>query len=253
MAPVPRQQTSVIALLDWLRESGVFSRVLLKDFTEDGYRVQVFGVFSTEFSNKYEKRARETLRPSDGALDEQRRVVLRDLLVRQLRAGPELTDVELRAVDYAQEEREDFSSESAVFAIPAAAFLFFQLRRQSAPKKGAKTAAADDPEADAGGPRYVIRDIVAPAQLADPELRADFEADWVRWKPNPDVPGIGPLLDDVQALITPTRPVWRALAAELNARGHKTLTGRAFTEANVWRVAVAAELLVGNEYPEIEN
>lgn len=253
MAPVPRQQTSVIALLDWLRKSDVFSRVLLKDFTEDGYRVQVFGVFSRVFAETFGARARETLRPSDGALDEQRRVVLRDLLARRLRAGPELTDVELRAVDYGQEEREDFSSESAVFAIPAAAFLFFQLRRQSPPKSGAKTATADDPEADAGGPRYVIRDVVAPAQLADPELRADFEPDWLRWTPNPDVPGVGPLLGDVKALITPTRPVWRALAAELNARGHKTLTAREFTEANVWRVAVAAELLLGNEYPEIEN
>lgn len=249
MAPIPRQKTSVMALLDWLRESGVFTRVLLKDFTEDGFRVQLFGVFGASIAADYEARARVTLRLAEGGLDEQRRLLLLALLEERFRKGPPLTDVELQHGDYALEEPEDFEAPDDVFRIPAAAFLFFTLERQQGEKKGAKTATADDPESDSGGPRYVVPNIVAPEWVLK-EDRADFDPDWRRWKPNPDYPAVAPLFDDVIALITPSRPIWRFLAAELNAKGHVTLTGRPFSEANVWRAVIAAELLLGNDRPD---
>lgn len=243
----------MIALLDWLRESPAFSMVLLKDFTEDAFRVQVFVVFSGQFETRFENAARQALNPAGDALDEQRRLVLRDALLAELKDGPELVDVELRAVDYAKEEAADFASAAEVFRVPSAGYLFFNLERKRDPKKGATTATADDPEADAGGPRYVVRDIVAPPELHDRDERADFEPDWLTWKPNPSFEKVAPLLEHVMALIRPVRPVWKSLAAELNARKHSTLTGKAFTEANVWRVVVAAELLVGSVPPDIEN
>jgi hypothetical protein len=85
VAPVPRHRTSVIALLDWLRVSPAFSMVVLKDFTEDAFRVQVFGVFSAQFATRFENAARKALDPDDGGLDEQRRLVLRDALQRRVR------------------------------------------------------------------------------------------------------------------------------------------------------------------------
>jgi hypothetical protein len=241
-----------MACLDWLRESPAFSEVLLKDFTEDGFRVQVFGVFSAAFAAKYEKTATKTVNPAGDALDEQRRLALRDVLQAELKDGPEMLDVELRHVDYDKEDPADFVSPGDVFRVPSAAYLFFKLDRKAEAKKGATTATADDPEADAGGPRYVVRDVVAPAGVEDPDARADFEPDWLTWKPNPSYEKVGPLLEDVKALIRPARPVWKKLAAELNEK-HSTLTGKAFTEANVWRVVVAAELLLGNELPGVEN
>jgi hypothetical protein len=240
-----------MALLDWLRESGVFARVLLKDFTEDGFRVQFFGLFGATFAADYEARARAALRLPEGGLDEQRRLLLLDLLAKRLEDGPPLTDVELQHGDYALEEPEDFEMPADVYRVPTAAFLFFVLERQQGEKKGAKTATADDPESDSGGPRYVVPDVVAPDWVPK-EWRADFDSDWRRWKPNPDVPHVAPLLGDVIALIAPVRPIWRLLAAELNGKGHVTLTGKPFTEANVWRVVVAAELLIGNELPDTD-
>jgi hypothetical protein len=240
-----------MALLDWLRESGVFDRLLLKDFTEDGFRVQIFGDFGAAFAADYEARARVVLRVAEGGLDEQRRLLLLGLLAKRLEDGPPLTDVELQHGDYALEEPEDFAAADDVCRIPTAAFLFFALERQQGEKKRAKTATADDPESDSGGPRYVVPDVVAPEWVLK-EDRADFDPDWRRWKPNPEVEHVAPLLDEVIALITPARPIWRLLAAELNGRGHVTLTGRPFTEANVWRVVVAAELLLGNERPDTD-
>lgn len=252
MAPVPRQRTSVLALLDWLREQPAFSRVILKDLAQEDGQVQVFVIFSRKFGRVFESLARAELDQGAGGLDEQRRLLLLDLLEKTLSDGPELLDVELRHEDYALEETEDFGSVADVYAIPSAVFITFKLKKKTRQKKGAKTSTANDPAADAGARGYVIRAVVAPDAVADQELRADFEPDWSCWMPNPAKQReVKRLLKAVAKTLAGGRPPWRLLAAKLNGQGHRTLTGKKFTEANVWRVVLAAEQMRGNKRPKI--
>lgn len=185
MAPVPRQRTSVLALLDWLREQPAFLRVILKDFAQEDGQAQVFVIFSRKYGRAFASQARAELDQGAGGHDEQRRLLLLDLLERTLSGGPELLDVELRHEDYAMEEPEDFGSTAGVFAIPLAVFITFKLKKKTREKKGAKTSTANDPTADAGARGYVIRAVIAPGAVADQEMQPDFEPDWTFWMPNP--------------------------------------------------------------------
>ncbi len=53
-------------------------------------------------------------------------------------------------------------------------------------------------------------------------------------------------MKDLKKLLRPERPTLKDIAWVLNDKKHRTLTGRPFTEQNVDRAVVAAELLLGN-------
>lgn len=241
MASVPRQKTSVLWMLDWLRKRPAISAALLKDVTEVGFRVQVFVVLSNEFETKFEKNAKKVLRPSRGELDEQRRRLVEDLLRRELREGPELVDVELPVGEYGREEREDFDEKDGFLKTPKTVFIDLKMKRKTVAPKGRKTATSDNPASDAGGPGYVEK-------FTDPGI-----PEWLKWQPNPNYPAIKKLLEDLMPLLRPARPTLKEIAAALNARGHRTLKGAVFTEQNVDRAVVAAELVLGNEEPDTQN
>lgn len=241
MASVPRQKTSVLWMLDWLRKRPAISAALLKDVTEVGFRVQMFVVLSNEFAKKFEKNARKALRPSRGQLDEQRRRLVGELLRRELREGPDLLDVELPVHEHGREEREDFEEEDGFLKTPKTVFIDFKMKRKMVAAKGRKTATADNPASDAGGPGYVEK-------FTDPGI-----PEWLKWRPNPNYPAVEKLVEDLMPLLRPGRPTLKEIVAALNTRGHRTLKGAVFTEQNVDRAVVAAELVLGNEEPATEN
>ena len=93
----------------------------------------------------------------------------------------------------------------------------------------------------AGGPGYVVErpDSVEPGRPT--------------WMPNPADGKVGLLMRDLMRLLRPKRPTLKVIAGKLNAKKHRTLMGRPFTEQNVDRAIVAAELILGNAEPGFQN
>lgn len=73
------------------------------------------------------------------------------------------------------------------------------------------------------------------------------------WIANPAYPPVARLMRDLKKLLRPQRPTLKVIARKLTAKKHKTLMGRVFTEQNVDRAVVAAELILGNRDPSFKN
>jgi len=249
-SPLPRQKSGVLGLLRWSRwKLHFFSQVLLRDYDEDNALVSVFVVFNETLAPEFSKLMARRLKTADGKLGEERTLALLALLRKKLADGPNLIEVELTATDYTREELEDFETAKGPLRLPEGAFLVFSLSRKTVLKKGKTTRTADDPDSDAGAPRYVISGLEAPPEL-DPYIKNDFSPDWPIWFPNPEIEGSAKLLSDCCKLLRPTWPRWAVLAVELGKAGHMLQDGVAITADNVRRLVVAAELILGNKKPD---
>lgn len=257
--PTPRQKSSALGLLRWLREkTPLFSNVLLKEYVEDQGEVSVFAVLTEYLAAAFQADLAPKLTSDQGAIDEQRRQALGRVLRSALTDAPELLGVELTFADYSREEPEDFDPADGPLVLPWGAFLIFKLARKTAKKTLTKTATADDPDSDAGGPGYVQRAYPALAEEKSVTAvlsavgfdKADIDPDWLLWKPAPSPDDrVARLLQDTCQLIRPSWPRLEDLAASLRAAGHTTLTGAVIDADNVRRVLISAELLLGNTWP----
>ena len=193
-------------------------------------------VLSSAFSEKFEEEAKTAISPSRGATGRTASSSCGESSCgKNWHDGPTLVEVELEFPDYAKEVVEDFDDPTGFLQPPARAVVSFELMRRSEPPTGRKTRTADNPDSDAGGPGYVEK------------VWDGGNPDWLRWAPNPAYPGVALMLKDLVELLQGPPQTLKQLAAALNKRGHKTLQGSAFTEANVNRAVVAAELVMGNE------
>lgn len=240
MAPVPRQQTSVVWLLDWLRAHRAIKRAVLKYETDVGFLVEVLLVPSKVLGKSFRAAAEKELATKQDNLEDGRRLLLGRLLEEELRDGPELLDVELYGTESTSEAVSDFATADGFLGVPAAFYVTFKMKKKSAPTKTEKKGATA-PRSNAGGPRYVVEQDYFP------------EPGRPTWKPNPNYPMLALLMKDLRKLLRPRRPTLKKIAKTLNAKKHRTLKGRLFTEQNVDRAIVAAELLLGNEDPTIRN
>jgi hypothetical protein len=250
---VPRQKTSVLGLLRWLRKKvPFFVEVLLKDFTEDDFQVQVFVVFNDTLAPSFTQAMTKRPTGEDGHVDEDRRLALLEVLADALAEGPDLVDVELTFFDYSREELGDFDPPDHPGRLPLGAFLFFKLFRKTVEKKGTVTETADDPDADAGGPGYVVRAYDLPDNFSEHADKADFDPDWLRWAPvASEEDKVAKLMKAACELIRPEWPRYEDLAAALREAGHTTLKGAKIDEDNVRRIIWNAELLLGNTKPDL--
>lgn len=239
-----------------------FDQVLLKDYVEDAGEVLLFVVMKKDLAGAFVAELAPKLVPGEGGIDELRRVALETVLRAALADAAPLVGVELTAPDYAREEIEDFEPEDGPLVIPWGVFLTFKLVRKVVEKKTSTTSTADDPDSDAGGPGYVVR---AYHPLTDePEIagtftmgvvsKADFDPDWLLWKPLPSEDDrVAKLLDATCQLIRPNWPKLEEVAGALRGApppGHTTLTGKVIDADNVRRIVISAELLLGNAWPD---
>jgi hypothetical protein len=240
MASVPRQQTSVLWLLDWLRVHSGIKKATLKYETDVGFNVEVLLVPSKVLGASFRAAANKELGAKKGDLEDGRRRLLRRLLEEELEEGPELLDVELYGAESTSEVASDFSTIDGFLKIPVAFYATFKMKKKSAPTKTSETGGTA-PRSNSGGPRYVVE-------------RDDYpEPGRPTWRPNPDYPKVALLMTELKRLIRPKRPTLKVIAKALNAKKHRTLRGRPFTEQNVDRAIVAAELLLGNRDPSFKN
>jgi hypothetical protein len=240
MAPVPRQQTSVLWLLDWLRAHPAIKKADLQYETDVGFNVEVLLVPSKVLGASFRAAAEKELAAKEDDLEDGRRRLLRRLLEEELEDGPELLDVELFGAERTSEVPADFSTPSGFLMVPAAFYVSFKMRKKSPPTKARKTGGTA-PRSNSGGASYVIE-------------RDDYlEPGRPTWRPNPEYPKMEPLMKDLMKLLRPKRPTLKNIAKALNAKKHRTLRGRPFTEQNVDRAIVAAELLLGNNDPSFKN
>lgn len=240
MAPIPRQQTSVLWLLDWLRAHPAIKKAVIKYETDVGFNVEVLLVPSKVLGKSFRAAAEEELAEKENDLEEGRRQLLRRLLKEELGDGPELLDVELYGAESTSEVAADFSTAGGFLKIPAAFYVTFKMKKKSAPTRTSGTGGTA-PRSNSGGPRYVVE-------------RDDYpEPGRPTWRPNPDYPKVALLMKELKRLIRPKRPTLKMIAKALNAKKHRTLRGRPFTEQNVDRAIVAAELLLGNRDPSFKN
>ena len=221
-------------MLDEMRANPAFASVALQYETDVGFHVQVVVVPSKAFAERFKKAASKRLNPSEGRLGEQRRALMLALLRPELRNGPTLVDVELYGGESIQEEVEDFEEPDAFLKAPAAVYIDFKMKKKSPPK--GRTGSTAAPQSNAGGPRYVVE--VGSVEPGRPT-----------WKANPDYPKMEKMLVQLMRLLRPRRPTLKAIAKKLNDKNHRTLKGSVFTEQNVDRAIIAAELLLGNDDP----
>ncbi len=261
------QKTGVLGLLEWMRwELPYFSDVILRDYSEDDARVEVFVVFNNILAQAFSKGMESRLKRAVEHLGEERQVALRTLLHEVLVEGPKLLDVELTLLDYGSEEPGDFDNTHSPKDLPAGAFLYFELQRKKVEKKGATTATGHDPASDAGAPRYVVRDPDAPIWAkGDADTETYLDPDWSGWVPNPlkskgkestendrvEAAKLAALLDATCQGIRPTWPSWASLAKDLRDAGHTLMDNVPITPSGVRRVVIASELLLGNKKPDI--
>lgn len=232
MAPVPRQKTSVLWLLDWLRAHSAIKKVFLKNETEVGFHVEMLIVPSKRLAKRFRAAAEGELGDQDDLGEARRRLLLR-LVEEELVGAPEITDVELYGAEATAEVPQDFSKLDGFLEIPVAFYVTFKMLKKAAPTKRSPTGGIA-PTSRSGGPRYVV------------PVDTEIEPGRPTWKPNPDYPHVARLLKDLKKLLRPVRPTLKNIARVLNEKKHRTLTGRPFTEQNVDRAVVAAELLLGN-------
>ena len=262
-ASTPRQKSSVLGLLRWLREKvPYFADVLLKDYVEDAGEVFVFVVMRKTLAAAFEAELGPKLVRRADPIDELRRLAMETVLRKAMVDAPPLLDVELTAPDYAREEFEEFAPGDGPLVLPWGLFLTFKLVRKVVEKNGKATSTADSPDSDAGGPGYVVRayhpltdeENIAASLKAGGLDKADFDPDWLLWKPRPSKDDrVARLLEETCKLIRPSWPKLEAVAEALrNAPppGHTTLNGMEIDADNVRRIVISAELLLGNLWPD---
>lgn len=237
MAPVPRQQTSVVWLLDWLRAHPAIKAAVLKNEADDGRLVEVLVVPSKALGNLFAEKAKKKLLGQQEGLEDRRRRLLLHLLEQELYSSPSISDLELYGTESTLESISDFSAPEDVFEVPAAFFVTFEMNK----KPGKTKTVNGGRRSNSGGPSYVI------------ERPDSLEPGRPTWMANPAYPAVARLMRDLKKLLRPERPTLKIIASKLTAKKHKTLMGRGFTEQNVDRAIVAAELLLGNRDPSFKN
>jgi len=227
----------VVWLLDWLRGHPAFKKVVLKNEADDGRLVEVLAVPKKALAVRFSEQAKKQLAGRQDDLEDRRRQLLLRLLEDELGRSPGDLDVELYGAESTDESISDFSTPESVFKVPVAFFITFKMKKK--PGKTKKT--LGERRSNSGGPSYVVE-------------RSEYpEPGRPTWMPNPAYPKVAPLLRDLKKLLRPKRPTLKKIASKLNVKKHRTLLGRSFTEQNVDRAVVAAELLLGNKDPSFKN
>lgn len=232
-----RHQTSVLALLEWLRRHRAIKGADLKDERDDGHYVETLVVPSKTLARAYERRAKRALPRHKEGLEAHRRRLLVEVLQERLKTAPKIVDLELYGNEVTLDFAQDFDSPAALIQMPVAFYVTFKMMKKAS---GAKLGASGR-RAASGAPGYVVRGEDGP------------EPGRPLWVPNPRYESTTPLMQRLAQLLRPKRPTHKVIVRTLNEEGHLTLTGRPFTEQNVDRAIVSAELLLGNDDPSVPN
>lgn len=130
MAPIPRQQTSVVWLLGWLRAHPAIKAAVLKNEVDDGRLVEVLVVPSKALGNLFAEKAKKKLFSQKEDLEDLRRRLLLHLLEQELYGSPDISDLELYGAESTSESVSDFSAPEDVFEVPAAFFVTFEMTKK---------------------------------------------------------------------------------------------------------------------------